>query len=211
MTPVNVLVQAEDAVSRLGTVDLLTQSPYLEIIDEDRLSDVQVVVLVATKISCLDLESLRRIRAEGNPAQLSGSVVVSDNLEPALAMTAVDCGVVSVLPRATITADRLGAAVVGATNGLAYLPDRLQRAFLEQLSDLRRGVLEPNGLSFAGLTQREIDVLRLVAEGRPTDQIGAELAYSVGTVKNVLSGLCERFGLRNRSEAVAYAIKAGVL
>jgi DNA-binding CsgD family transcriptional regulator len=51
----------------------------------------------------------------------------------------------------------------------------------------------------------------LIVEGKLTDEIGVELAYSEATVKNVLGGLCERLSLRNRSQAVAYAIRIGAL
>jgi DNA-binding NarL/FixJ family response regulator len=211
MTPVKVLVQAEDMFSRLGAVSFLAASRELEIIGEERLSDARVVVLVADSVGGPDLERLRRIRAERSPAEPSHSVIVTDDFGPAFTITAAEYGVMSVLPRASLTPERLVTAVLGAANGVAYFSGRLQRALLEQLDDLRRGVLEPNGFSFTGLTSREVDVLQLIAEGRLTDEIGAELAYSEATVKNVLGGLCERLGLRNRTQAVAYAIKAGVL
>jgi len=211
MAPVKVLIQAEDTFSRLGAVKFLASSRDLEIIDEEQLPDARVVVLVADSVSGPDLELLRRIRAERSPAHSSHSVIVTDDFGPAFAMTAAEYGVMSVLPRATLSPERLVAAVLGAANGVAYFSGRLQRALLEQLDDLRRGVLEPNGFSFTGLSQREVDVLQLIADGRLTDEIGAELAYSEATVKNVLGGLCERLGLRNRTQAVAYAIKTGVL
>ncbi len=62
-----------------------------------------------------------------------------------------------------------------------------------------------------GFTQRERTVLRLVSEGFDTAEIAAELAYSERTVKNAIHAVTERHHLRNRSHAVAYALRVGAI
>jgi len=59
------------------------------------------------------------------------------------------------------------------------------------------------------LTEREIDVLRLVAEGQNTAEIANQLAYSERTIKNILQDFNARLQLRNRTQAVAYAVRRG--
>jgi len=54
-------------------------------------------------------------------------------------------------------------------------------------------------------------VLRLVAEGWDTAQIATKLSYSERTVKNVLHDVTTRLQLRNRSHAVAYAMREGLI
>jgi DNA-binding CsgD family transcriptional regulator len=61
------------------------------------------------------------------------------------------------------------------------------------------------------LQPREVEVLRLVAEGHDTVEIARKLNYSERTVKNVIHQITQRLGLRNRPHAVAYAIKHGLL
>jgi DNA-binding NarL/FixJ family response regulator len=61
------------------------------------------------------------------------------------------------------------------------------------------------------MTDREIDVLRLLAEGRELTEIAQKLAYSERTVKNILYGVMKRFQLRNRTQAVSYAHRAGLI
>ena len=61
------------------------------------------------------------------------------------------------------------------------------------------------------LTQRERDVLRLLADGLDTAEIASSLAYSERTIKNIIHDVTTRLNLRNRSHAVAYAIKAGIV
>ena len=62
-----------------------------------------------------------------------------------------------------------------------------------------------------GFTERELRILRLVAQGLDTTEIAAELSYSERTVKNAIHAVTERYNLRNRSHAVAYAIRVGVI
>jgi DNA-binding NarL/FixJ family response regulator len=71
--------------------------------------------------------------------------------------------------------------------------------------------LGPRGLTFTGLTEREVSVLRLVADGMDTSQIATRLCYSQRTVKNVLHDVTSRLHLRNRSHAVAYALRHGLI
>jgi DNA-binding NarL/FixJ family response regulator len=61
------------------------------------------------------------------------------------------------------------------------------------------------------LTPRLLDVLHLVAEGRTTDEIAATLGLSPFTVKNYMERIFERLGARDRAEAVAIALRSGLL
>jgi DNA-binding NarL/FixJ family response regulator len=63
----------------------------------------------------------------------------------------------------------------------------------------------------AGLTGRDLDVLRLLADGRSTAVIAEDLAYSESTIKNVIHDLVRQLGARNRAQAVAMAIRAGAI
>jgi DNA-binding NarL/FixJ family response regulator len=77
------------------------------------------------------------------------------------------------------------------------------------MSQLTRNLLTPRGLSFAGLTVRERDVLQLVADGLSTREVATHLAYSERTIKNVIQDLTIRLNVRNRTQAVAYAVRNG--
>ncbi|MGF1645920.1 MAG: response regulator transcription factor [Kineosporiaceae bacterium] len=61
------------------------------------------------------------------------------------------------------------------------------------------------------LTSRETDVLQLAGDGLTTVEIAERLGCSERTVKMALHDVVERFGLRNRTHAVAYAIRAGLI
>jgi DNA-binding NarL/FixJ family response regulator len=68
---------------------------------------------------------------------------------------------------------------------------------------------EPRRPRTAALTDRERDILRLVAEGRSTREVAIELSYSERTIKAGLQSVTTRLHLRNRTQAVAYAVRNG--
>ena len=76
---------------------------------------------------------------------------------------------------------------------------------------LQHQVLHPRGLTLAGLTDREIEVLRLLSEGLDTNEVSQRLYYSERTVKNIIHNVTSRLDLRNRTHAVAYAIRQGLI
>ena len=72
-------------------------------------------------------------------------------------------------------------------------------------------ICSPTRVSSVALTAREADMLRLVSEGFDTAEIAAKTSFSERTVKNVLHDVTSRLQLRNRSHAVAYALKQGMI
>jgi DNA-binding NarL/FixJ family response regulator len=101
--------------------------------------------------------------------------------------------------------------LVAAEEGHGTLPPDLLSTLLSQAGRFPRGEGPPRGLLLNGFTEREIEVLRLLAEGYDTAEVADRLAYSERTVKNVLHDVTSRFNLRNRCHAVAYAVRAGVI
>jgi DNA-binding NarL/FixJ family response regulator len=61
------------------------------------------------------------------------------------------------------------------------------------------------------LTAREQQVLSLIAEGHPTREVAEQLCYSERTVKNVLHDIVTKLGARSRSQAVAHAVRDGLI
>jgi DNA-binding NarL/FixJ family response regulator len=82
----------------------------------------------------------------------------------------------------------------------------------ELLRELLDGIAQDNGQPVAArLTDREQQVLALIAAGHPTREVAQQLCYSERTVKNVLHDVVTKMGARSRSQAVAHAVREGLI
>ena len=144
---------------------------------------------------------LRRKGAESRPA-----VLVVDALSPDELKQLVGSQVRRILRLSTLTAESLAEAVTDAagSSGTTVLEHELR-------DQLKRHQLAGEEASADGLTDREMSVLRLVAEGYDNNEIAQELHFSVRTVKKVLFGFGQRQGLRNRTQMIAHAIRRGFI
>ncbi|MDT8911454.1 response regulator transcription factor [Amycolatopsis sp. PS_44_ISF1] len=211
MKLVEVAVLASDPITKAGAVSLLGTRPELQVLSEDSAAQADVVLVMEEHVTDRVLARVKELGRESEHLAGPELVIVADHFRESDLMTAIECGIVAILPRRETGGTELVAAVLAAGDGTATLPPRLQGALLGQVQRMRRDVLEPNGLTLSGLAARECDVLRLVAEGYGTEEIASKLCYSERTVKNVLYGLMTRCGLNNRAHAVAYALRAGAI
>ncbi|WP_248964755.1 response regulator transcription factor [Sphaerisporangium perillae] len=148
-------------------------------------------------------DTLRVLRALRCRSELR-LVVVAGKVDDTGLLAVVEIGVAGVVRRAEATPERLISVIESAAAGDGSIPPDLLGRLLSQVSMIQRDVLGPRGLNFTGLADREIEVLRLIAEGYDTAEIAAALSYSQRTVKTVLHDVTTRLNLRNRSHAVAY-------
>jgi DNA-binding NarL/FixJ family response regulator len=201
------VVRAPDPITIAGVTSHLKTRAEISVVPASRLTEADVLVLAADGITAEIMATLRQVAGE-SPVR---TVLVTDQLAETDLLTAVECRVVAVLPRAAATGERLVHAVLTAARGRGMLPPDLLGALLVQVERLQREVLAPNGLNASGLAPREIDVLRLIADGWDTAAIAKQLCYSERTVKNVICALMSRLNLKNRPHAVAYAMRAGII
>ncbi|MET7751578.1 response regulator transcription factor [Micromonospora sp. NPDC005367] len=206
MEQVRVAVHATDALSYAGLSSYLGSRPEVVLLRPAQHGEATVLVMSVERLTT-DAAMLRRASTElGVPV-----VLVTSEINETELLTAVECGVVAILPRSAVTAERLAHSVLAAAKGQGVMPPNLVGELLKHIERLQRDVLAPNGLNASGLTPREIDVLRLMADGLDTNEIAGKLCYSERTVKNVIYGITNRLKLRNRSHAVAYALRSGII
>lgn len=207
MEQVRVALQATDPLSHAGLAHFLAARPEVTVLRSTQRAEADVLVVAAERLTPDVVAALRRAAAE-----ISVPVVlVTGEITEAELLTAVECRVVAILPRPAVTADRLVHSVQAAKAGGGVMPPNLVGELLKHIERLQRDVLTPYGLNGSGLSQREIDVLRLMADGMDTNEIAGQLCYSERTVKNVIYGVTHRLKLRNRSHAVAYALRSGMI
>jgi DNA-binding NarL/FixJ family response regulator len=122
-----------------------------------------------------------------------------------------ECGVRAIVRRQEASPERLVHAIKAADRGAGDPPPDLPGGILAPAGHAPRAGAASGEVALTGLSQREIDVIGLVAEGLETREIAAKLSYSERTIKNVLQGMMLRLGLRNRPHVVAYAAREGYL
>jgi DNA-binding NarL/FixJ family response regulator len=207
MGRVTVWVRADDPISEAGVLSQLRPRPEVSVLGADAAGRADVAVVVVDTIGEEAVQILRSVHRCG----VGRIVLVAGRLDDADIVTVVEVGVVGVIRRSEASADRLVRVITAAADGEGTVPPDLLGRLLDQIGRLQRQVLSPRGLSFNGLATREVAVLRLVAEGHDTAEIARQLAYSERTVKNVLHDVTTRLQLRNRSHAVAYAMREGLI
>ena len=100
---------------------------------------------------------------------------------------------------------RLVSCVRAATRAGGSISPELLCQLLPEVEGTRPDPTQPQ------LTDREYDVLRMLADGESTRGIAERLSYSERTVKNIVRGLLVKLGCRTRAHAVALAARQGVI
>jgi len=207
MERTTVRVRAWDPISEAGLTSQLRHRPEVRLVDVDADLPAQVTVVA---VDALDDDTLQLLHVVQRRRE-TRTVLVAGQLDDSDLVRAVEAGVMGLLRRCDATPERLVKVIIGAATGEGAVPPDLLGRLLEQVGALQRGFLGPRGLQFNGLAAREVEVLRLVADGCDTSEIARRLAYSERTVKNVLHDVTTRLQLRNRSHAVAYAVRQGLI
>lgn len=197
--PVNVSVLALDPVLEAGTTSALHGCPDVLVVGRDTPAAVTVVIVDVVDEQVLDI-----VRAARAAAHRPEVVVVATDIPQPQALHAIASGARGLLRRREADAARLARAVLAAADGDCTVPP-----------DMLDGLTGPGGqartAAEVSLSDRERAVLRLVADGRETDDIARALSYSPRTVTSVVRDITQRYRLRNRAHAVAYALRAGLL
>jgi len=205
---VKLFVLDPHTIYRRGLVASLELMPEVQRVDHattvaeaqlsGRLADADLLLLDPATAGARDFISAASIRV---------MVCSSDYSEESM-LAALQAGAVGYLRKDTLTTESLGAAVRAAAYGAGVMEPEL-------LGNLLRGIspesLEPARPSTAHLTDREQQVLSLIAEGHPTREVAERLCYSERTVKNVLHDVVTKLGARSRSQAVAHAVREGLI
>lgn len=109
-----------------------------------------------------------------------------------------------------VTAERLFDAVRVVAAGEALLAPAVTRRLIGEFARLRPQP-SPGPRTAAGLTPREVDVLRLIAEGLSNPEIAGRLVIGEETVKTHVSRVLAKLGLRDRTQAVVMAYESGLV
>jgi DNA-binding NarL/FixJ family response regulator len=204
---IQVFVLADDPLSAAGIASQLRARPDVRVLEGEDHVHAEVAVVVCDEVDTRAVRSMRTLQHAG----VSRVVMIVSRIDDAGLLTAVESGANAILRRADALPDKVMSAVKAAAEGDGTVPPDLLGRLLNQVRQVQRDVLGPRGLSLSGFSERELEVLRLLADGNDTAEIAQELSYSQRTVKNVIHDVTSRHRLKNRSHAVAFAVRQGLV
>jgi DNA-binding NarL/FixJ family response regulator len=215
-----VFIYATDPMSSAGAKAQLVNRPEIELVgpaDRDRARVALVIADAAADDSVA--RAVRAVKVDGVP----NVVLVAARFDEAGVIDAVAAGVTSFVRRAEATSAKLVDVIQEADISGCQLPQGLlnkaavaQRQWTSEAPE-EIDLIEPAGgggvstMTSVGLSTREAEVLRLVADGFDTTDIAQQLAYSESTIKGILAKLMARMDARNRCHAIAIAVRAGLI
>ena len=163
------------------------------------------VILMDVRMPELDgVEATRRLVAAGTPARII--VLTTFDLDEYV-YAAIEAGASAFLLKDVQPAELVDAIRVVAAGNTLFGPTATRR-LLERFAR----PAEPRGLrTIEGLTERENEILRLLASGRSNAEIASHLVVSEATVKSHVSAILRKLGVRDRVQAVVAAYEAGLI
>ncbi|MBI0382792.1 response regulator transcription factor [Streptomyces albiflaviniger] len=218
--PIDVVIADDQELVRMGFSLILGVQPGITVVGEaaDGVECIELarrlrprVVLVDIRMPRLDgLEVVRQLAGPG-VADPMNVVVITTFDQDDYVRTALRNGACGFLLKDASPA-LLVEAVQAAARGDALVSPAVTVRLLRKLEATERGTAQaPAASDDAGLSERERDIVRLVAVGRTNQEIGNELFLSLSTVKTYLARIQANLNARNRVEIAAWAWEHGAV
>lgn len=211
MAPVNVIsvaVVASDPLTRDGALARLSSHRELDVRAWQAGCETSVLLVLATTITAPLLCQIEDVQKDG-PSHAPKLVVVADEFSAEQVFRMIKLGLTGLLYRSQSTFDCIVETIRLSAEGRLRLPERVQRYLVGRIKSTPTA--EPDTPCAAALAEREVAVLRLLADGLSTHQVAVQLNYCERTIKNIVHDIVTRLKLRNRTHAVAHALRAGLI
>jgi len=215
--PIRVLVCDDQALIRTGFATIIDAQPDLEIVGEcgDGRAAVELaaqlrpdVVVMDVRMPVLDgIEATRLLAGDGVEHPVKVLVVTTFNLDEYV-YEALRAGASGFLLKDAPPAQLLNGIRTVATGAALLAPEVPRQLVGRYAARIRPTQLTPED---SPLTARELEVLRLIAEGMSNSEIAATLVISPETVKTYVSRILTKLDLRDRVQAVVHAYRHGLV
>lgn len=214
---VRVLIADDHALFRRGLIMVLESEPDIEVVAEAQDGAeviakteefVPDVVLMDVRMPKLNgIEAARAIR-EMVPSVKIVMLTVSDEEDDLF--DAIKAGANGYLLK-EISIEEVADAIRSVTTGQSLLSPSMASKLLNEFNALAKQADEKPRLAAPRLTTRELEVLKLVAQGMSNRDVAEQLFIAENTVKNHVRNILEKLQLHSRMEAVVYAVREKLL
>ncbi|VXC39518.1 response regulator [Pseudoclavibacter sp. 8L] len=215
---IRILIADDQAVVRAGLSVILGAEPDFDVVGEaaDGAEAARLARELSPDVVCMDIRmpgtdgiaATRMIAAEPS---LGAAVLILTTFDvDADVFAALEAGAAGFLLKGADEGTLL-AAVRSVAAGHGTLDQRLTRRILHEFAERRRPASQPAPPTEVALTERELDVLRLLARGLSNAEIAGELFVEPTTVKYHLAGLLQKTASRDRLQVVLWGIRGGLV
>ena len=215
--PIRVLIVDDHALFRRGLEMVLEQEPDIEVVGEasDGTEAVEQATETTPDVVLMDVRMPRRggIDActaikDAVPSTKIIMLTISD--EEADLYDAIKAGAMGYLLK-EISIEEVASAIRAVHGGQSLISPSMASKLLNEFASMIKRTDERQQVPTPRLTDREMEVLRLVAKGLNNRDIAKQLYISENTVKNHIRNILEKLQLHSRMEAVVYAVREKLL
>ena len=212
-TPIRVLIVEDDPMMQLGLEQSLTSAPGITVVGqaEDGYTAVETALKLKPDVIVMDI-GLPRQDGIAATQQIKASlpdvhvVMLTSHTTETEVIGALSSGADAYCVKGT-SVDRLLTAIQSAQEGASYLDPQVARQVMEHLKPTASAEANIVGQ----LSQRELEVLKLMVEGRSNPEIATALYLSPNTVKTHVRGIMNKLSVDDRVQAAVVALRAGLV
>jgi NarL family two-component system response regulator LiaR len=213
MDPITVMIVDDHEMVRRGACSYLEAQTDISVVAQAGSGEEAVklaqefipdVVLMDLVMPGMDgVEATRQVKNASPRTQI---IILTSFHQDEFIFPALQAGAISFLLK-DVKATELLEAIRRAARGEATLHPKIAARVIRTFRDLAT----EDAAAFTALTDREMEVLKLIAKGYSNDRIAEQLVISVGTVKGHVSNILSKLHLVDRTQAAAYAWQEGIV
>lgn len=210
---ITVMIVDDHEMVRRGACSYLEAQPDISVVAQAgsgeeavRLAQEFIPDVVLMDLVMPGMDGVEATRKVKNASPRTQIIILTSFHQDEYIFPALQAGAISFLLK-DVKASELLDAIRRAARGEATLHPRIAARVIRTFRSLEPGEETP----FTTLTEREMEVLKLIAKGYANDKIAEQLVISVGTVKGHVSNILSKLHLVDRTQAAAYAWQKGIV
>jgi len=208
-----ILIVEDDPLMQLGLEQALSEQPDFTIIGqaEDGYTAVQQVIALEPDLIIMDI-GLPRLDGIAATKQIKEKlpkvhiVMLTSHTLQTEVVAALSSGADAYCVKGA-SLDRLLAAIAAAKDGATYLDPQIARLVVDNL----KPSISQTDSGISHLSEREMDVLKLIVEGKSNNEIGEVLYLSTNTIKTHVRGIMNKLSVDDRVQAAVIALRSGIV